>query len=141
MTAKVPRVDEVDKPRVETGVEPRRVKLNALWEIVLSAWSAGTFHPNMTRGTVRPRHTTVRRNRAAKGIRPKSQGHRQVPKEKKWKVQASIQEDQLRVTSPSRDETQDVCGFCAKPIRRGACRWELHNRTQARGIWPRLGLR
>ena len=88
-------------------------KLNALWEIVQTRLVRRNVPTqNLTRGTVIPAaNTTVRQEITLQQGIP-SEAAKEVVKflkdSKLRKVQASIQGDQLRVTSPSRDELQEV---------------------------------
>jgi uncharacterized protein YajQ (UPF0234 family) len=88
-------------------------KLNALWEIVQTRLVRRNVPTqNLTRGTVTPAaNTTVRQEITLQQGIP-SEAAKEVVKflkeSKLRKVQASIQGDQLRVTSPSRDELQEV---------------------------------
>ena len=88
-------------------------KLNALWEIVQTRLIRRNVPvKNLTRGTAQPSsNSTVRQEiTLQQGIG--SDQARDIVKflkeSKLKKVQASIQGDQLRVTSPSRDELQEV---------------------------------
>jgi uncharacterized protein YajQ (UPF0234 family) len=88
-------------------------KVNALWEIVQTRLVRRNVPvKNMTRGQALPAaNTTVRQEiTLQQGIG--SDQARDIVKflkdSKLKKVQASIQGDQLRVTSPSRDELQEV---------------------------------
>jgi uncharacterized protein YajQ (UPF0234 family) len=88
-------------------------KLNALWEIVQTRLIRRNVPvKNLTRGTALPSaNSTVRQEiTLQQGI--DSDKARDIVKflkdAKLKKVQASIQGDQLRVTSPSKDELQDV---------------------------------
>jgi uncharacterized protein YajQ (UPF0234 family) len=88
-------------------------KLNALWEIVQTRLVRRNVPTqNLTRGTIVPAaNTTVRQEITLQQGIP-SEAAKEVVKflkeSKLRKVQASIQGDQLRVTSPSRDELQEV---------------------------------
>ena len=88
-------------------------KLNALWEIVSTRLVRRNVPTkNLTRGAVIPAaNTTVRQEISLQQGIPTEKA-RDVVKflkdAKMKKVQASIQGDQLRVTSPSRDELQEV---------------------------------
>ena len=88
-------------------------KLNALWEIVQTRLvRRNVSTKNLTRGVVQPAaNSTVRQDIALQqGI--SSDKARDIVKfikdAKVKKVQAAIQGDQLRITSPSKDELQDV---------------------------------
>jgi uncharacterized protein YajQ (UPF0234 family) len=88
-------------------------KLNSLWEVVQTRLVRRNVPvKNMTRGQALPAaNTTVRQEiTLQQGIG--SDQARDIVKflkdSKLKKVQASIQGDQLRVTSPSRDELQEV---------------------------------
>src|SRR5919197_146465 len=88
-------------------------KLNALWEIVSTRLVRRNVPvKNLTRGTAIPAaNSTVRQEIALQQGIPSEAGKSIVKflKDAKLKkVQASIQGDQLRVTSPSRDELQEV---------------------------------
>jgi uncharacterized protein YajQ (UPF0234 family) len=88
-------------------------KLNALWEIVQTRLVRRNVPTkNLTRGAVIPSaNTTVRQEITLQQGIPTEAAKEVVKflKETKLrKVQASIQGDQLRVTSPSRDELQEV---------------------------------
>ena len=88
-------------------------KLNALWEIIQTRLVRRNVPTqNLTRGTVTPAaNTTVRQEITLQQGIPTEAAKEVVKflKESKLrKVQASIQGDQLRVTSPSRDELQEV---------------------------------
>jgi uncharacterized protein YajQ (UPF0234 family) len=88
-------------------------KLNALWEIVQTRLVRRNVPTkNLTRGAVIPAaNTTVRQEITLQQGIP-SDAAKEVVKflkdSKMRKVQASIQGDQLRVTSPSKDELQEV---------------------------------
>jgi cyclic-di-GMP-binding protein len=88
-------------------------KLNALWEILQTRLVRRNVPvKNMTRGTVQPSaNSTVRQEISLQqGIQSeKAKDIVKFIKEAKLKkVQASIQGDQLRITSPSKDELQEV---------------------------------
>lgn len=87
-------------------------KLNALWEIVQTRLVRRNVPVrNLTRGTATPAaNSTVRQEIALQQGIPSEKAKDIIKflKDKKLKVQATIQADQLRVTSPSRDELQDV---------------------------------
>ncbi|MSO82694.1 MAG: YajQ family cyclic di-GMP-binding protein [Acidobacteria bacterium] len=87
-------------------------KLNALWEIVQTRLVRRNVPTkNLTRGVVQPAaNSTVRQEIALQqGITSeKARDIVKFIKDAKLKVQASIQGDQLRVTSSSKDELQDV---------------------------------
>ena len=88
-------------------------KLDALWEIVQGRMvKRGVPVKNLTLGTVeRGAHDTVRRVVTLQQGIPSDAGRAIVKflKDRKLKkVQAAIQADQLRITSPSRDELQAV---------------------------------
>jgi uncharacterized protein YajQ (UPF0234 family) len=88
-------------------------KLNALWEIVQTRLVRRNVPTkNLTRGTVTPAaNTTVRQEITLQQGIPTEAAKEVVKflKETKLrKVQASIQGDQLRVTSSSKDELQEV---------------------------------
>ena len=88
-------------------------KLNALWEIVQTRLVRRNVPTkNLTRGTAQAAaNSTVRQEVALQQGIP-SEVARDVVKfikdAKLRKVQAAIQGDQLRITSPSKDELQDV---------------------------------
>jgi uncharacterized protein YajQ (UPF0234 family) len=88
-------------------------KLNALWEIVQTRLVRRNVPTrNLTRGSVTPAaNSTVRQDITLQQGIP-SEAAKEVVKflkdSKFRKVQASIQGDQLRVTSPSKDELQEV---------------------------------
>ena len=88
-------------------------KLNALWEIVHTRLVRRNVPTqNLTRGTVTPAaNTTVRQEITLQQGIP-SEAAKEVVKflkdSKMRKVQASIQGDQLRVTSASKDELQEA---------------------------------
>jgi hypothetical protein len=88
-------------------------KLNALWEILLTRLVRRNVPgKNLSRGPIEPAaNSTVRQDvQLQQGI--DSDKAREIVKfikdSKLKKVQTSIQGDQLRVTSPSKDELQDV---------------------------------
>ena len=88
-------------------------KLNALWDILLTRLVRRNVPgKNLMRGTIDPAaNSTVRQEvQLQQGI--DSDKAREIIKfikdSKLKKVQASIQGDQLRVTSPSKDELQEV---------------------------------
>jgi uncharacterized protein YajQ (UPF0234 family) len=88
-------------------------KLNALWEIVQTRLIRRNVPvKNLVRGTVTPASgSTVRQDVTLQQGIPSEKAKDIVKflKDKKLKkVQATIQADQLRVTSPSRDELQEV---------------------------------
>jgi uncharacterized protein YajQ (UPF0234 family) len=88
-------------------------KLNALWEIVETRLVRRNVPTrNLTRGPVTPAaNSTVRQDVALQQGIPTEKA-RDIVKflkdAKLRKVQAAIQGDQLRITSPSRDELQEV---------------------------------
>ena len=88
-------------------------KLNALWEIVQTRLVRRNVPTqNLTRGTVIPAaNTTVRQEITLQQGIP-SEAAKEVVKflkdSKLRKVQASIQGDQLRLTSPSKDDLQEA---------------------------------
>jgi len=88
-------------------------KLNALWEIVVTRLVRRNVPTkNLTRGTVQmAANSTVRQEVALQQGIP-SEKAREIVKfikdAKLKKVQAAIQGDQLRISSPSRDELQEV---------------------------------
>jgi uncharacterized protein YajQ (UPF0234 family) len=88
-------------------------KLNALWEIVQTRLVRRNVPvKNLTRGPAQPAaNSTVRQEIALQQGIPTEKA-RDIVKflkdTKMKKVQAAIQGDQLRVSSPSRDELQDV---------------------------------
>ena len=88
-------------------------KLNALWEIVQTRLVRRNVPTkNLTRGAAQPAaNSTVRQEIALQQGIP-SETARDIVKfikdGKLRKVQAAIQGDQLRITSPSKDELQDV---------------------------------
>ncbi|MBI2189208.1 MAG: YajQ family cyclic di-GMP-binding protein [Acidobacteria bacterium] len=88
-------------------------KLNALWEIVVTRLVRRNVPTkNLTRGAVQTAaNSTVRQEVALQQGIP-SEKAREIVKfikdAKLKKVQAAIQGDQLRISSPSRDELQDV---------------------------------
>ncbi len=88
-------------------------KLNALWEILLTRLVRRNVPgKNLTRGTIEPAaNSTVRQEvQLQQGI--ESEKAREIVKfikdSKLKKVQANIQGDQLRISSPSKDELQEV---------------------------------
>jgi cyclic-di-GMP-binding protein len=88
-------------------------KLNALWEILQTRLIRRNVPvKNMTRGTVQPSaNTTVRQEISLQQGIPSDKAKdiiKFIKDAKLKKVQASIQGDQLRITSPSKDELQDV---------------------------------
>jgi len=88
-------------------------KLNALWEIVQTRLIRRNVPvKNLVRGTVTPASgSTVRQDITLQQGIPSEKAKDIVKflKDKKLKkIQATIQADQLRITSPSRDELQDV---------------------------------
>jgi len=88
-------------------------KLNALWEIVQTRLIRRNVPvKNLVRGTVTPASgSTVRQDITLQQGIPSEKAKDIVKflKDKKLKkVQATIQADQLRITSASRDELQDV---------------------------------
>ena len=88
-------------------------KLNALWEIVQTRLVRRNVPTkNLTRGTVIPAaNSTVRQEIALQQGIPTEKARdivKFIKDSKMKKVQASIQGDQLRITSPSRDDLQEV---------------------------------
>lgn len=88
-------------------------KLNALWEILQTRLIRRNVPvKNMTRGTVVPAaNTTVRQEISLQQGIPSDKAKdiiKFIKDAKLKKVQASIQGDQLRITSPSKDELQEV---------------------------------
>lgn len=96
-----------------TLVADDEFKLNALWEIMQTRLVRRNVPVrNLTRGAVTPAaNGTVRQEIALQQGIP-SEAARDIVKflkdQKVKRVQAAIQGDQLRVTSPSKDELQDV---------------------------------
>ena len=88
-------------------------KLNALWEIVQTRLVRRNVPvKNLTRGTPQPAgNSTVRQEITLQQGIPSEKAKdiiKFLKDSKLKKVQASIQGDQLRVVSPSRDELQEV---------------------------------
>ena len=88
-------------------------KLNALWEIVSTRLVRRNVPvKNLTRGTAQPAaNSTIRQEIALQQGIPTEKARdivKFIKDAKLKKIQASIQGDQLRITSPSRDELQDV---------------------------------
>lgn len=88
-------------------------KLNALWEILQTRLIRRNVPvKNMTRGTVQPAaNTTVRQEISLQQGIPSEKAKdivKFIKDAKLKKVQASIQGDQLRIASPSKDELQDA---------------------------------
>ena len=88
-------------------------KLNALWEIVqIRLVRRNVPVKNLTRGTAQPAaNSTVRQEISLQqGIPPEKARDivKFIKDAKMKKVQAAIQGDQLRISSPSRDELQEV---------------------------------
>jgi cyclic-di-GMP-binding protein len=88
-------------------------KLNALWEVLVTRLVRRNVPTkNLTRGSAEPAaHTTVRQEVALQQGIPSEKARDIVKfiKDAKLKrVQAAIQGDQLRITSPSKDDLQEV---------------------------------
>ena len=88
-------------------------KLNALWEILVTRLVRRNVPTrNLTRGTPQPAANTTVRQEVALQQGISSEKARDIVKfikdAKLKKVQAAIQGDQLRITSPSKDELQEV---------------------------------
>src|ERR1041385_5303451 len=88
-------------------------KLNALWEIISTRLVRRNVPvKNLSRGTAQPAaNSTVRQEIALQQGIPTEKARdivKFIKDAKLKKIQASIQGDQLRVTSPSRDELQEV---------------------------------
>jgi uncharacterized protein YajQ (UPF0234 family) len=88
-------------------------KLNALWEILQTRLIRRNVPvKNMTRGTAQPSaNSTVRQEISLQQGIPSDKAKdivKFIKDAKLRKVQASIQGDQLRIASPSKDELQDV---------------------------------
>lgn len=88
-------------------------KLNALWEVVQTRLVRRNVPvKNLTRGSVQPAtNSTVRQEITLQQGIPSDKAKeivKFIKDARLKKVQAAIQGDQLRVTSPSRDELQDV---------------------------------
>ena len=88
-------------------------KLNALWDIVQTRLVRRNVPvKNLTRGTAVPSaNTTVRQEISLQQGIPTDKARdivKHLKDSKLKKVQASIQGDQLRVTSPSRDDLQEA---------------------------------
>jgi cyclic-di-GMP-binding protein len=88
-------------------------KVNALWEIVQTRLVRRNVPvKNLTRGAVQPAaNSTVRQEIALQQGIPTEKARdivKFIKEAKLKKVQASIQGDQLRITSPSKDELQEV---------------------------------
>ena len=96
-----------------TLVADAEFKVNALWEIVQARLVRRNVPvKNLTRGPALPAaNTTVRQEITLQQGIGSDQARdivKYLKESKLKKVQASIQGDQLRVTSPSRDELQEV---------------------------------
>ncbi len=96
-----------------TLVADDEFKINALWEIVQTRLVRRNVPvKNLTRGPALPAaNTTVRQAITLQqgiGSEQAKDIVKYLKESKLKKVQASIQGDQLRVTSPSRDELQEV---------------------------------
>ena len=88
-------------------------KLNALWEIVQTRLVRRNVPTkNLTRGAAQPAaNSTVRQEVAMQQGIPSDKARdivKFIKESKLRKVQAAIQGDQLRITSASKDELQDV---------------------------------
>ena len=88
-------------------------KLNALWEVVVTRLVRRNVPTkNLSRGAIEPAASSTVRQEVALQQGISSETARDIVKfikdAKLRKVQTSIQGDQLRVTSPSRDELQEV---------------------------------
>jgi cyclic-di-GMP-binding protein len=88
-------------------------KLNALWEILQTRLIRRNVPvKNMTRGTAQPSaNSTVRQEITLQQGIPSEKAKdiiKFIKDAKLKKVQASIQGDQLRISSPSKDELQEV---------------------------------
>jgi uncharacterized protein YajQ (UPF0234 family) len=88
-------------------------KLNALWEIIQTRLVRRNVPTkNLTRGTVVPAaNTTVRQEITLQQGIPSEKARdvvKFIKETKLRKIQASIQGDQLRITSASKDELQEV---------------------------------
>ena len=88
-------------------------KLNALWEIIQTRMVRRNVPTkNLTRGTAQPAaNSTVRQEITLQQGIPSEKAKdivKFIKDAKLKKVQASIQGDQLRITSPSKDELQEV---------------------------------
>jgi len=88
-------------------------KVNALWEIVTTRLVRRNVPTkNLSRGAMQPAaNSTVRQEIALQQGIPTDTARdivKFIKDAKLKKVQAAIQGDQLRITSPSRDELQDV---------------------------------
>jgi uncharacterized protein YajQ (UPF0234 family) len=88
-------------------------KLNALWEIIQTRLVRRNVPvKNLTRGTATPAANSTMRQEIVLQQGIPTEAAKDIVKflkdSKLRKVQASIQGDQLRVTSPSRDELQEV---------------------------------
>ena len=96
-----------------TLVADDEFKLNALWEIVSTRLVRRNVPvKNLTRGAAQPAaNSTVRQEIALQQGIPTEKARdivKFIKDSKLKKVQASIQGDQLRVSSPSRDDLQEV---------------------------------
>ncbi|HTI40347.1 MAG TPA: YajQ family cyclic di-GMP-binding protein [Vicinamibacterales bacterium] len=88
-------------------------KLNALWEIISTRLVRRNVPvKNLSRGTAQPAaNSTVRQEIALQQGIPTEKARdivKFIKDSKMKKVQASIQGDQLRITSPSRDDLQEA---------------------------------
>lgn len=88
-------------------------KLNALWEVVQTRLVRRNVPTkNLTRGAVQPAaSSTVRQEVALQQGIPTEKARdivKFIKETKLKKVQAAIQGDQLRISSPSKDDLQDV---------------------------------
>lgn len=88
-------------------------KLNALWEILVTRLVRRNVPTkNLTRGNTEPAaNSTVRQDVTLQQGIPSEKARdivRFIKDAKLKKVQASVQGDQLRITSPSKDELQEV---------------------------------
>ena len=88
-------------------------KLNSLWDVLVTRLVRRNVPTkNLSRGTIEPAASSTVRQEVALQQGIPSETARDIVKfikdAKLKKVQTSIQGDQLRVTSPSRDELQEV---------------------------------
>jgi|SRR5690348_9262841 uncharacterized protein YajQ (UPF0234 family) len=108
---------EYDRPKATISIHTTdEYKLDAIWQVLVQRFIARNVPvKNMQRGTVeKAASSTVRQTvTLTQGI--ESDIARRIVKEikdqKYKKVQAQVQGDAVRISSPSRDELQSVIGF------------------------------
>ena len=108
---------EYDRPKATISIHTTdEYKLDAIWQVLVQRFIARNVPvKNMQRGTVeKAASSTVRQvTTLTQGIESEIARRivREIKDQKYKKVQAQVQGDAVRISSPSRDELQSVIGF------------------------------